>query len=178
MHPALVSMSTIQGRSELHPRYRCAWEAEEVKSEAKMKAVGNNQVQAQVMASVAKAAPDQTSGQLVGAFGERAVEAELLRRCWVTANINASIRNVKDFDLFAVKKKRPITAYSCEDVFSKGGCPIPYAQRSRDNNRRYRAYRFHSRRPYGFKARRRPLLRSSDQGCIRSLGRMAADRPR
>ena len=68
-----------------------------------MKAVGNNLVQAQVMASLAQAAPDRTSGQLVGAFGERAVEAELLRRGWVTANINASIRNVKDFDLFAVK---------------------------------------------------------------------------
>jgi len=73
-----------------------------------MKAVGNNLVQAQVMASLAKAAPDRTSGQLVGAFGERAVEAELLRRGWVTANINASIRNVKDFDLFAVKNTRSL----------------------------------------------------------------------
>ena len=72
-----------------------------------MKAVGNNLVQAQVMASLAKAAPDRTTvQQLVSAFGERAVEAELLRRGWVTANINASIRNVKDFDLFAVKNAR------------------------------------------------------------------------
>lgn len=70
------------------------------------KAMGTNPVQAQVMASLAKAASDRTSGQLVGAFGERAVEAELLRRRWVTANINASIRNVKDFDLFAVKNAR------------------------------------------------------------------------
>src|SRR5262249_56916441 len=69
-----------------------------------MRAVGNNRAQAQVMASLAKAAPDRTNvQQLVSAFGERAVEAELLRRGWVTANINASIRNVKDFDLFAVK---------------------------------------------------------------------------
>ena len=72
-----------------------------------MKAVGNNRAQAQVMASLAKAAPDRTNvQQLVSAFGERAVEAELLRRRWVTANINASIRNVKDFDLFAVKNAR------------------------------------------------------------------------
>jgi hypothetical protein len=43
---------------------------------------------------------------LIGAFGERAVECELLRRGWVTANVNASIRNVPDFDLFAVKQNR------------------------------------------------------------------------
>jgi hypothetical protein len=47
-------------------------------------------------------------GQLVSAFGERAAEAELLRRRWVTANINASIRNMKDFDLFAVKRGRSL----------------------------------------------------------------------
>jgi hypothetical protein len=68
------------------------------------KAIGTNRAKAQVLASLAEAAPARTSGQLVGAFGERAVEAELLRRGWLTANINASIRNVKDFDLFAVKK--------------------------------------------------------------------------
>jgi hypothetical protein len=73
-----------------------------------MKVVGNTRAQAQVMASLAKAAPDRTSGQLIGAFGERAVEAELLRRGWITANINASIRNVKDFDLFAVKNTRSL----------------------------------------------------------------------
>jgi hypothetical protein len=72
-----------------------------------MEAVENDP-QAQVMASLAKAVPDRTNGQLVGAFGERAVEAELLRRRWVTANINASIRNVKDFDLFAVKNARSL----------------------------------------------------------------------
>src|SRR5215472_15594268 len=72
-----------------------------------MKVLGDNRAQAQVMASLAKAAPDRTNvQQLVSAFGERAVEAELLRRGWVTANINASIRNVKDFDLFAVKNAR------------------------------------------------------------------------
>ena len=71
-----------------------------------MKALGDNRMQAQVMASLAKAASGRTNGQLVGTFGERAVEAELLRRGWVTANINASIRNVKDFDLFAMKNAR------------------------------------------------------------------------
>jgi hypothetical protein len=46
---------------------------------------------------------EKRSRQLVGAFGERAVEAELLRRGWLTANINASIKNAQDFDLFAHK---------------------------------------------------------------------------
>jgi hypothetical protein len=43
------------------------------------------------------------------AFGEKAVEAELLRRNWVTANINTSIKN------------RPTTIYlqPSEIVFSK-----------------------------------------------------------
>ncbi len=82
-------------------------------SEAKMKAVGSNRAQAQVMASLARAAETagpagRTNPQLVGAFGERAVEAELLRRNWVTANVNASIRNVKDVDLFAFKNTRSL----------------------------------------------------------------------
>ena len=77
-----------------------------------MKALGDNRVQAQVMASLAKAAeaagPADRTTQLVSAFGERAVEAELLRNGWVTANVNASIRNVKDIDLFAVKNNRSL----------------------------------------------------------------------
>src|SRR5215510_11707926 len=73
------------------------------------KAMGNHRAQAQVMASLAEAAPvGRANKQLVSAFGERAVEAELLRRGWVTANINASIRNVKDFDLFALKNDRSL----------------------------------------------------------------------
>jgi len=72
------------------------------------KARGNNRAQAQVMASLAKAAPGRASGQFVSAFGERAVETELLRRSWLTANINASIRNVKDLDLFAAKNARSL----------------------------------------------------------------------
>jgi hypothetical protein len=53
--------------------------------------------------------PSDASGstkQLVMAFGEKAVEAELLRRNWVTANINTSIKNSPDHDLFAAKRNR------------------------------------------------------------------------
>jgi hypothetical protein len=42
--------------------------------------------------------------QAVGAFGERAVEAELLRRNWIPANVNATVKNAADFDIYAVKK--------------------------------------------------------------------------
>jgi hypothetical protein len=77
-----------------------------------MKAVGNNRAQDQIIEALTKAAeaagPAKRTTQLVSAFGERAVEAELLRRGWVTANINASIRNAKDFDLFAVKNTRSL----------------------------------------------------------------------
>jgi hypothetical protein len=44
--------------------------------------------------------------QAVGACGEKAVEAELLRRGWITSNVNASIRNAADFDIFALKNNR------------------------------------------------------------------------
>src|SRR6266571_1719815 len=46
--------------------------------------------------------------QLVGAFGEKAVEAELLRRGWLTSNVNASIKNAADYDIFAKKGERRI----------------------------------------------------------------------
>jgi hypothetical protein len=46
--------------------------------------------------------------QLVGAFGERAVEAELLRRGWIAANVNGSVKNSADFDIFALKNGRTI----------------------------------------------------------------------
>lgn len=42
--------------------------------------------------------------QAIGAFGERAVEAELLRRGWIPANVNATVKNAADFDIYAVKK--------------------------------------------------------------------------
>src|SRR5882762_10789622 len=46
--------------------------------------------------------------QLVGAFGERAIEAELLRRGWVAVNVNASVKNAADFDIFALINGRTI----------------------------------------------------------------------
>jgi hypothetical protein len=46
--------------------------------------------------------------QLVGAFGEKAVEAELLRRGWLTSNVNASIKNAADYDIIAVKNGRTV----------------------------------------------------------------------
>lgn len=54
-------------------------------------------------------APTETtriSAQLVGAYGERVVEAELLRRGWLASNVNASIKNAADFDVFAMKGSR------------------------------------------------------------------------
>ena len=42
--------------------------------------------------------------QAVGAFGERAVEAELLRRGWIPANVNATVKNAADFDIYVVKQ--------------------------------------------------------------------------
>jgi hypothetical protein len=47
--------------------------------------------------------PFKLSRQGVGAFGERAVEAELLRRGWIPANVNATVKNAADFDIYAVK---------------------------------------------------------------------------
>ena len=48
--------------------------------------------------------PLQMSHQAVGAYGEKVVEGELLRRGWITSNVNASIKNAVDFDLFALKQ--------------------------------------------------------------------------
>jgi hypothetical protein len=43
----------------------------------------------------------QLTAQKVGAFGERAVEAELLRRGWIPANVNPTLKNAADYDIFA-----------------------------------------------------------------------------
>lgn len=48
------------------------------------------------------------TAQAVGAYGEKAVEAEMLRRGWVPSNVNASIRNAADFDIFALKNHRAV----------------------------------------------------------------------
>ncbi len=46
--------------------------------------------------------------QIVGAFGEKAVEAELLRRGWRTANYNTSIKNAAHYDMIAWKDDRAV----------------------------------------------------------------------
>ena len=50
-----------------------------------------------------KDATERISAQAVGAFGESATEAELLRRGWIPANVNATVNNAADFDIFAQK---------------------------------------------------------------------------
>jgi hypothetical protein len=43
------------------------------------------------------------SPQAVGAFGEHAVEVELLRHGWIPANVNATVKNAANYDIFARK---------------------------------------------------------------------------
>jgi hypothetical protein len=44
----------------------------------------------------------------IGAFGEKAVEAELLRHGWLPANVNSTVKNADDFDIFALKDGRTV----------------------------------------------------------------------
>lgn len=65
--------------------------------------------------------------QATGAFGEKAVETELLRRNWIPANVNASIKNVARFDIYALKRDRQvqIRVKTCRPnmpAFLWGGC--------------------------------------------------------
>jgi hypothetical protein len=46
--------------------------------------------------------------QAAGAFGEKAVEAELLRRNWIPANVNATVKNAAKFDIYALKGNRTV----------------------------------------------------------------------
>lgn len=55
-----------------------------------------------------RGAATSSEPELVGAFGEKAVEAELLRRGWRTANFNSSIKNAANYDLVAWKSKRTV----------------------------------------------------------------------
>ena len=48
------------------------------------------------------------SPQAVGALGEHAVEVELLRHGWIPANVNATVKNAADFDIFAVKDDKTV----------------------------------------------------------------------
>lgn len=51
----------------------------------------------------------ELTAQKVGAFGECSVEAELLRRGWIPANVNSTLKNAADYDIFAYKE--PIQVY-------------------------------------------------------------------
>jgi hypothetical protein len=62
----------------------------------------------------------------LGAYGEKAVEAELLRHGWLPSNINASVKNAADFDIVALKDERMIklrvkTCSSNMNAFQFGG---------------------------------------------------------
>jgi hypothetical protein len=41
--------------------------------------------------------------QAVGTYGEKVVEAELLRQGWIPANVNDSVKNAAEFDIIAQK---------------------------------------------------------------------------
>jgi hypothetical protein len=53
--------------------------------------------------------------QVVGAYGEKIVEAELLRNGWLPANVNATVSNAANFDIFAQKGDHivPIQVRTC-----------------------------------------------------------------
>jgi hypothetical protein len=64
--------------------------------------------------------------QLVGAFGERAVEAELLRHGWLSANFNSSVDNAREYDIVCTKDGKVAllqvkTCNATEDAFTFGG---------------------------------------------------------
>jgi hypothetical protein len=44
-------------------------------------------------------ATDAITPQAAGAFGEKAVEAELLRRKWIPANVNPTVKNAAKWRL-------------------------------------------------------------------------------
>jgi hypothetical protein len=46
--------------------------------------------------------------QVVGAYGEKVVEAELLANGWLPANVNATVSNAANFDIFAQKGDRVV----------------------------------------------------------------------
>jgi hypothetical protein len=53
-------------------------------------------------------ADSKITPQAAGAFGEKAVEAELLRHNWIPSNVNQTIKNAADFDVFALKGSRRV----------------------------------------------------------------------
>ena len=69
--------------------------------------------------------------QAVGAYGEKMVEAALLRRGWIPSNVNASVKNAARFDIVAQGPKGelvPIRVKTCgpgQEAFQYGGKPGP-----------------------------------------------------
>jgi hypothetical protein len=94
-------------------------------------------------------AKESISAQAAGALGEKAVEAELLRRNWIPANVNATVKNAKDFDIFALKSMdkrvayirvktcRPNkSAFLCKPITAEGICEPDFTIAVRMGNRR------------------------------------------
>lgn len=48
------------------------------------------------------------SSQAVGAFGEWSAVCELLRRGWIPANVNGTVKNAENFDIYALKHDRQV----------------------------------------------------------------------
>jgi hypothetical protein len=57
---------------------------------------------------MSRQATEKITQQAAGAFGEKAVEAELLRRNWIPANVNQTVKNAAKFDIYAVKADRSV----------------------------------------------------------------------
>ena len=53
--------------------------------------------------AVAEQSNSRITPQAVGAYGEKVVEAELLRYGWMPANVNKTVPNAEAFDIFANK---------------------------------------------------------------------------
>jgi predicted AAA+ superfamily ATPase len=75
-------------------------------------------------------AKESITAQAAGALGEKAVETELLRRNWIPANVNATVKNAEDFDIYALKRtdKRAVyirvkTCRPNQPAFLCGGFP-------------------------------------------------------
>jgi hypothetical protein len=82
--------------------------------------------------------PCESEHRCPGAFGEKAVEAELLRHNWIPANVNQTIKNAAKFDVYAVKGDRSvqICVKTCRPgmtAFLYGGFPAGHT----DNDRRH-----------------------------------------
>jgi hypothetical protein len=60
-------------------------------------------------------ADSQIKKQAVGTYGEKVVEARLLRQGWVPANVNDSVKNAAEFDIIAQKAGRfvPLRIKTC-----------------------------------------------------------------